>query len=236
MLMDERATPKLTKVTRLDSIRISKAQYTEEGYLEDKPILTTTGIFEYTNPDGSVRRELRLPEDVFDPESLASYKSKPIVITHDAGLIDKNNVSKNQIGTIVSEGFRDGDAVRAEIVVFDTDEMKRCGFKELSLGYNLDLIEEPGDWNGEHYDARQTNIRINHLALVQNARAGEQARLNIDGRDKNSRKGEDNMANIKKTRRTDGRLSPEELKKAIAEYMEKYGEKTDAEEEKKGSG
>ena len=42
----------------------------------------------------------------------------------------------------------------------------------MSLGYNLDLIEEPGEWNGEKYDAIQTNIRINHLAIVDKARAG----------------------------------------------------------------
>lgn len=70
-------TPKLTQVIRLDSLPLGQTSFTPEGYLKDRPILTSTGIFEYTNPDGSVRRELRLPEDVFDPESLSSYKGKP---------------------------------------------------------------------------------------------------------------------------------------------------------------
>ena len=61
--------------------------------------------------------------------------------------------------------------------------MRYCGLKELSLGYNLTLDETPGEWNGQHYDAIQRDIRINHLALGREARAGEQARLNIDGRD-----------------------------------------------------
>lgn len=87
-----RDAPKLARVLRLDSIPLVKATYTPEGYLEDTPILTSTGIFEYTNPDGSIRRELRLPEEVFKPESLASYCGKPICITHDAGLITKDNV------------------------------------------------------------------------------------------------------------------------------------------------
>ena len=176
-------TPTLNRVIRLDSIKLDDTYYTGEGYFRDRPIVTSCGIFEYHLADGSVRRELRLPEHVFDPQSLASYKSKPIIITHEAGTIDKNNVEREIIGTILSEGYKDGDDVRVEIVIHDTDAMKRCGLRELSLGYELDLDETPGTWNGESYDAIQKNIRVNHLALVDKARAGDQARLNTDGLD-----------------------------------------------------
>lgn len=44
---------------------------------------------------------------------------------------------------------------------------------------------EPGEWNGEPYDAIQTHIRVNHLALVAVARAGDDARLNMDSQDNN---------------------------------------------------
>lgn len=212
-------TPKLTQVIRLDSLPLGQTSFTPEGYLKDRPILTSTGIFEYLNPDGTVRRELRLPEDVFDPESLASYKGKPIIITHDAGMVTKDNVQKFQIGTILTEGYRSGEDVRAEIVIHNTDAMKDCGLKELSLGYSLDLDEAPGVWNGQHYDAIQRNIRINHLALVREARAGDQARLNIDGRDaETTLKGGKVMKKTPKNARADGVLSPEELQKAIEEY------------------
>lgn len=213
-----KTTPKLTRVIRLDSIPLGKATYTEEGYLKDRPILTSTGIFEYKNDDGTIRRELRLPEEVFAKESLASYKGKPIIITHEAGLITKDNVHSEQVGTILSEGAQDGNDVRADIIIHDTDEMKRAGLKELSLGYNLDLDETPGVWNGQPYDAIQRNIRINHLALVFEARAGDQARLNIDGRDRQTRKGETSMKNNQSKARADGVLSPDDLKKAIEEY------------------
>lgn len=224
----------LKRVIRLDSLPMSKAYFTPEGFLRDKPILTSTGIFEYSNPDGSIRRELRLPEDVFSPESLKSYRGKPVVVTHDAGLIDKNNVAENQIGTILSEGERSGDDVRAEIIIHDTDAMKDAGFKELSLGYNLDLDETPGEWHGQHYDAIQRNIRINHLALVRDARAGEQARLNLDSRDnKNVLKGGKKMSKkIVNARRGDAVLSDEEFAKAIDEYKARKAEreKTDADD------
>lgn len=212
--METRDAPKLRNVQRLDSIQldINDATYfTKEGYLVDHPILTSVGIFEYVNPDGSIRKELRLPEHVFKEESLKSYKGKPIIITHRAGKISNSNVKGEMIGTIMSEGYADGEDVKAEIIIHDTDSMKSSGFKELSLGYNLTLIEQPGEWNGEHYDAIQTNIVINHLALVPSARAGEQARLNIDSKDTEILKGgKKTMA--KPNERT---LSPEDLQIAI---------------------
>lgn len=230
--MDARDAPKLRRARRLDSIRLDRndsTYFTDEGYLIDHPILTSVGIFEYTNPDGSIRRELRLPKYVFDEKSLKTYRGKPIIITHEAGVVDKNNVDKEQIGTILSDGYQDGEDVRAEIIIHDTDAMEKCGLKELSLGYNLDLVEEPGVWNGEPYDAIQTNIVINHLALVASARAGEQARLNIDGSDEPTLKGGKlQMAKTTTIVHTDGSMSPEELQKAIDEYKARKAERTAA--------
>ena len=216
--------PKLRKVRRLDTIRLDKddrTYFTDEGYLVDHPILTSCGIFEYTNPDGSIRRELRLPEHVFNEKSLATYKGKPIIITHEAGIVSKDNVDREQIGTILTNGYQDGEDVRAEIIIHNTDAMKDSGLKELSLGYNLDLVEEPGTYNGEPYDAIQTNIVINHLALVASARAGEQARLNIDGSDEPELKGGKLMAKETKSRTDGGTMSAEELKEAIEAYKER---------------
>lgn len=221
------ATPKLNRVQRLDSISLDQTYFTDEGYLVDHPIVTSTGIFEYMNPDGSMRRELRLPEDVFAPESLKTYRGKPIIITHDAGYVDKDNVEEEQIGTILSEGYQDGDDVRTEIIIHDTDAMKECGLRELSLGYNLRLEETPGVWNGQPYDAIQRDIVINHLALVGSARAGEQARLNIDARDqKTTLKGGKIMAT---TKRKDGdMMSPEDLTAAVEAFQQRRAERMGA--------
>lgn len=209
------------KHKRIDSISVDQTYYTDEGYLVDHPIVTTCGIFEYKNDDGSTRRELRLPEDVFDEKSLESYKGKPIIITHDAGEVDKENVRREQIGTIMSKGYRDGDNVRCEIIIHDTNALKRCGLKELSLGYSLDTDDTPGVYRGEKYDCVQKNIEINHLALVGEARAGEAARLNIDSKDdeKILKGGKAIMfESDSKGLRADGseELTPEEMEAAIA--------------------
>ncbi len=209
------------KPQRLDSISLDKTYYTEEGYLVDHPIVTTCGIFEYKNEDGSTRRELRLPENVFNEKSLESYKGKPIIITHDAGEVDKENVRREQIGTIMSAGYPDGNDVRCEIIIHDTNALKKCGLKELSLGYSLDTDDTPGVWKGEKYDCIQKNIEINHLALVGEARAGEAARLNIDSKDddKTILKGGKISMKSKETgyRADEGAdLTPEEMEAAIA--------------------
>lgn len=202
---------------RFDSIPLGETYFTPEGYLIDNPILTRVGIFEYHNPDGTIRRELRLPEEVFAAESLASYKGKPVILTHEAGLVDVDNVQQEHIGTILSEGVQDGENVRAQIVIHDAESLS-SGLRELSLGYTQTPEETPGIWNGQRYDAIQRDIRINHLALVQKARAGEQARLNIDGEEKGGKQ----MAKVRK----DG-LTPEEIARLVEEYKQRQAQRTE---------
>lgn len=213
---------------RADSLKMDQTYYTDEGYLVDHPVVTRCGIFEYSDPESEdgIFRELRLPEEVFSEESLASYEGKPIIITHDAGEIDKDNVHEEQIGTILSKGYRDGDKVRCKIVIHNTDALKQCGLRELSLGYGLNLDRTPGRYHGQEYDAIQRDIEVNHLALVGEARAGDRARLNIDHKDtriKKYLKGGPVMLGTKKgtkkvqsKKRYDSDLSPEELEQAIA--------------------
>lgn len=218
----------LKRVTRIDSIPAGSTYFNEQGFLHDTPVVTSTGIFEYALPDGGVRRELRLPEHVFDKQSLASYSGKPVIITHDAGSIDKNNVMKEIVGTILTEGYQDGNDVRCKIVIHDIDKVKKTPYRELSLGYSLDLIEEPGVWEGEPYDAIQTNIRINHLAIVENARAGDQAHLNLDGKkieldDKENQEGGNEVMQKTEMHGDSIDMTPEELLEAVKMYKASKG-------------
>ena len=221
---------------RLDEINLDSTYWTDEGYLIDSPIVTTVGVFEYKNPDGTKRRELRRPEDVFDPESLASFLGKPVLFTHAAGLVDKTNASKENIGTITSIGREEGDNVRCDIVIHNTEVLEKYGYRALSLGYTQTFVEEPGEWEGQPYDGYQTNIRINHLALVRKARAGENARLNIDSADEEEITGGITMSNPNDKKRVDegtdpvippaaadetAKPSPEDVVKSIRERQDR---------------
>lgn len=168
------------EVIRYDRATL-KAKRTDEGYLVDTPIVGRVGIQVYHNADGTTRRELRRPEEVFHADSLASFAGKPITEGH-RGFITAANAKKVSVGVIKGDGQADGDNIRAPIVILDADAIDKAengGIRELSLGYKVDLDETPGIWNGENYDAEQKNIRVNHLAIVPKGRAGN-ARLNLD--------------------------------------------------------
>ena len=161
---------------RYDNYAI-QAIKTDEGFVRDAPIIGRTGILEYRNVDGSIRREYRPPEEAFKADSLASIRGKPITLGHH-GLVTNSTYGQSKpIGTVLSEGRQDGNNIRADVVIYslDTDD------RELSCGYQTELDETPGVTSlGEHYDAIQRNIIYNHLAIVPRGRAGN-ARLNMDG-------------------------------------------------------
>lgn len=158
-----------------------KASRTDEGYLIDTPVVGRIGIQIYRNADGSIRRELRLPDDVFNQDSLASFSSKPITDDHPSEPVTSKNAKLLTVG-FMSAGKQDGNNVVAQVTIHDADvidKIENGGKRELSLGYKVDLEETAGVWEGQEYDAIQRNIRINHLAIVKQGRAGN-ARLNID--------------------------------------------------------
>jgi hypothetical protein len=162
-----------------------KATRTDEGYLIDTPVVGRTGIQLYKNADGTIRRELRPPDEVFKADSLATYSGKPITDEHPGEPVTAKNAKRLSVGVMQEAGKQDGDNVVTQITIFDQDTIDKImneGKRELSLGYKVDLEETPGVWNGQEYDAIQRNIRINHLAIVPRGRAGN-ARLNLDRHD-----------------------------------------------------
>lgn len=164
------------KMQRYDNYAI-QAIKTDEGFVRDAPIIGRTGILEYRNVDGSIRREYRPPEEAFNVDSLASIRGKPITLGHHGLVSSANYREAKPVGTVISDGRQDGNNIRADVVIYslDTDD------RELSCGYQTELEETPGvTEDGQHYDAIQRNIVYNHLAIVPRGRAGN-ARLNMDG-------------------------------------------------------
>lgn len=175
-------------VTRFDRGNVKgDASLTDEGYIKAKAVVTRTGVFLYQNPDGTIRRELRHPDDVWEDASIESMKLIPITNNHpQEKLVSAENSKRLKIGHTGETVVRDDPHVMANIVITDqdgVDAVRKFGRKELSLGYTVDLDETPGEYNGERYDARQRNIRYNHLAIVDKARAGESARIALDSQD-----------------------------------------------------
>jgi hypothetical protein len=164
---------------------LPKVQYTKEGYIEGYVVVTRTGVFPYLNLNGTFRGELRHPDEVFKQESINSLETIPITIEHPTELLNIENASKYQVGT-TGQIFEISDnkiIVSIKITSKAAIEAIKSGKMELSLGYQFDLEAESGEYNGESYDAKQCNIRYNHLAIVKSARAGHTARFRLDSAD-----------------------------------------------------
>ena len=155
------------------------------GFLNGKAPCTNIGVFTYKMPDGSIRREARLPEDVFAQDSLSSLKLVPLCNDHPKEAVTPDNAKKYVIGSIGDGVDYDAYKVYAPIVITDKDTIDavESGKRALSCGYNCDIEEKAGNWMGVDYDVIQRNIRYNHVAVVDKGRAGDTAVMKLDGVD-----------------------------------------------------
>nr|DAW80788.1 MAG TPA: prohead serine protease [Caudoviricetes sp.] len=148
---------------------------TPEGYIIDTPIIARTGIQWYKR-DGRDVAEYRPASEVFAPGSLASFVGRPLTIDHPAFMVRADNVRSVVVGAILGEPWRDGENLRARVVVHDkraVDLIERGLKAELSVGYTVETEQVAGVTpEGAHYDAVQRNIRCNHLSIVTRGRAG----------------------------------------------------------------
>lgn len=117
----------------------------------------------------------RTEEEVFHPDSLASYDGKSLTYIHpEGGRVDIDNRKSLELGHIQNprrgEGA-DSNFVVADIIVKDReliDIIHNQGIKELSCGYRCTYEANP---DGTYI---QKNIRGNHVAVVPLGRAGHQ--------------------------------------------------------------
>lgn len=174
----------LTGVSRYDLGGLEKPVRTPAGFLRADAHLSRAGIFMYRQADGTVRRELRPEDEVFHADSLASFALAPVTDDHPPANLTASNAREYQRGAVGENVRRDGDHVRASVLVTDDDligKMER-GKSQVSCGYTCDVELTAGEWRGQRYDAIQRKIRGNHLAVVEKGRAGS-ARVRMDAND-----------------------------------------------------
>ena len=179
---------KLIDVARYDRGEVKgEAFITDEGYIKANAIVTRTGVFLYKNPDGTIRKELRHPAEVFKTDSLETMKMIPVTNGHpEERLVSAENSKRLAIGYTGETITHDGEFVLSNLMITDLSsviDITEKNRKELSLGYTVDLIPEEGIYNDAPYNFRQTNIKYNHLSIVDNARAGSEARIALDSFD-----------------------------------------------------
>lgn len=199
--------PEITKeIRRFDNIDHSEwmttpFERTTEGFLKGRAIVTCCGVFTYKRADGTLQRELRLPEEVFAPATLESLKLKPVTLNHPTELVTPENADMLQVGSLGDnpsstnqeynwEGkatdwkkLTDGLNVAVDMIITKKDAIDAVinGKQGLSMGYTCDIeMAEPGStWCGVEYDYIQRNIKYNHCAIVDAGRAGDNAKIEL---------------------------------------------------------
>ena len=171
----------------MNIITIDGSKYTEtkEGYIVVDARIARVGIQQYLesqvkdngNPE-KVVNVMRLPEEVFCPESLRSMSNLTITNDHPAnGVINSSTWKKLAVG-FGGEVAQEGDHISTTLTITDAAAIKewKNGRKEISMGYSCEDYYEPGDWKGVKYEYVQRNIIGNHIALVDRGRCGGSCR------------------------------------------------------------
>lgn len=151
---------------------------TREGYLlcKDVPI-SRVGEFEYTPIEAGIRGKggkvilTRSPEELFKPETIASFELKPVVIGHDQ-FADPSNWKEISVGIV--KNVRQGKDAEKGLLLADLlitakegiDLVESKKLREVSCGYDSMTVDD-GDGRGH-----QEGIVGNHVALVSRARCG----------------------------------------------------------------
>lgn len=166
------------------------------GYLIcNEAVLARTGkqqylkseIFPGSNDDSIIEVD-RKPEQVFSPQTLASFENKPLTVEHPDENVTPENYKSYAVGFVrdVKKGTYNGqDVILGTLVVTDADTIEdiQNGIRtELSCGYDCDITEEA--------NPQQINIRGNHVALCEQGRAGI---AKIIDTDKIHKRGENGM-------------------------------------------
>lgn len=157
---------------------------TPEGYLlcRDVPI-ARIGTLMYGKGEVPITADdtglilIQRGEDVlFDPKTIASAESKPITDDHPDDWVNPENWKELSKGT--GQNVRRGDGIDsdyllADLLITDKDTIQAVidGKVEISLGYDADYTEVS---KGK---GLQSNIVINHIALVDKGRCGSRCSI-----------------------------------------------------------
>lgn len=156
----------------------SKRTKDENGFLtiKDNPI-AVAGVFEYLHSELFENGEDRVVKVYRDFEDLKAVKDKfskmPIMFNH-KWVGDE----ANQVDGAISEDIRIDEknlSLISDLTIYNpelVEAIENDKIIELSPGYTGEVVEEKGRFNGTDYDYRQIPNITNHLAVVENGRAG----------------------------------------------------------------
>lgn len=175
-----------------DRLTLDAPRRTSDGYMVTRARAARAGVYDYLASEVGAPDTFKATDtvkvyrdaaEVFAQDSVASFIARPITNDHPAEAVTAANWRDHARGAVMG-AMRDGEYLAFDLVLMDAAAIAdvESGKRELSNGYSCQLDWTPGTApDGATYDARQTGIRGNHVALVDRGRAGSECRIRDDG-------------------------------------------------------
>ena len=210
----------------------SKRTYDENGFLHVSiSPLTRVQVAPYRGCEIPGWQELGLePERVYrgyrpaselsKPETIESVNGIPIQLAHHMDYAD-NPAKDTRVGSTGTDGAFHSPFLTNSLHIQDKNAIDRINdgsMRELSLAYRYKPVFTPGETpDGEKYDFIMTDISANHVALVDEGRAGHEV-LVYDSKG-------GNMADVEKTLPASDDDAVEKKEVALAQQVKQGAQK-----------
>ena len=192
-------------------LNVPVARTGTQDYLPEE-LGITPGSFSFASGPGLIS-VYRPEEEVFAPETMASFEGMPVTNDHPPDGVDVDNIRRLQMGhahNIRRGTGEESDLLLADLIITDERLIEAIlgGKREISCGYTYELAEE----NGRYI---QRKIRGNHIAVVDAGRAGP--RVSIKDKKPNER----STSTMKKSlTKLLARMAKDGDVEAVAEFIE----------------
>jgi hypothetical protein len=177
-----------------DTLTLDAPKTIRDGYMAVRAKAARAGVYDYASSevggtahgfkDTDTIKVYRAADEVFKPSSVASFIARPVTNGHPKQPVTMDNWKEHTSGAIMGAKWEVGDYMAFDLMIMDGATIKdiQAGKRELSNGYSCELVWGDGVApDGTAYNARQTNIIGNHVAIVDKGRAGDACRIGDSG-------------------------------------------------------
>lgn len=170
---------------RIDLHRLDGAEVLPSGDLRVPARVARVGVLRYSDGQNSWG-ELVPPETLFDPASMASLRGVALTDLHPGAPVtpeSRRALQRGHVGDLVAQ---DGPYLTAPVYVTDAETIglvQSGERRDVSCGYECEVDETPGTFEGVPYDRVQRGRVYNHLGVGPEGwgRAGTDVSLRLDG-------------------------------------------------------
>lgn len=162
----------------------SARQFDNNGYMtiEGNPI-SKEGVYDYLGSQipgypgdpNDIVKVFRPGSELARQETIDSFKLMPFIDEHQWLGVEGTDAGDLPLtGTTGEQVYYEAPYLKANLRVYSQKLLDafNTGKVQLSPGYLYDYVYQPGQWQGVNYSYVQSNLRGNHLALVEKGRTG----------------------------------------------------------------